>query len=442
MTPLNVASQTTDMQKLNAIILTGLCLLFGCDLSAPPPIPAIVEGDSMAPTVCGDHLQVTCVECEFEFKAGVVKKADFKLACPNCGNRELMLADAAVVASTEVQLQPFSKFPRRWDVVGFELPDDAKSKTGIKRIVGLPGETIEFRDGDLYSNGNVLRKSWDLQKEVRVPVFDSKFNAIVPFDNSSRFRFDDSSGWEVRDSELRFSSLDSQTQWLDYIQWRNVLRVGKRDEAFPIEDSYGFNQEVVRKLNPTDDLMLQLDVAFENDSEMVLLFRRGQSEFEFTITRTEEEFRFQWEGESERKPLVCKSILQEANPQGLIEFSSFDQTLMLRINGTSVFELRENESSPKSGGGSLDGELKLPFRLGGSKGMFRIERFQLWRDLYYLPAPSGFEPSEDLKLTAGADEYILLGDNCPVSLDSRSWEKPGISRSKLIGRLVLPKESL
>ena len=80
------------------------------------------------------------------------------------------------------------------------------------------------------------------------------------------------------------------------------------------------------------------------------------------------------------------------------------------------------------------------FQVGGGKGSFRVERFQLWRDIYYLGAPAGYEPPKELKLSAGSDEYILLGDNSPKSLDSRTWKKPGITRSKLIGRLVMPLE--
>jgi len=433
------------MQRYKWILILGACFLAGCGTVAPP-IPAVVEGDSMAPTVCGEHLLVTCVECQHEFKAGVVKKADFELTCPNCGNRKLKLADARVVAPAVVQLLPFSKFPRRWDIAGFELPEDAKSETGIKRIVGLPGEKIEIRDGDLYSNDNVLRKSWDLQKEVRVPVFDSKFNAIVPFDNSSRFQFaNDSTGWEIRGSKLRFTSNEDQPDWLQYIHWRNVRRMGERDEAFKIEDSYGFNQQAVRQLNPTSDLMIQLDITFENDSTIVLQFHRGDTEFNFEITKTENEFLFARSGITDRKPLVFRPTLTEELPTGVIEFSSFDRTVMLRINGTSVFELRENESAASDNDAIPDvvpdGEIEHAFRIGGSKGTFRIERFQLWRDLHYLPAPAGFEPPEDLKLTAGSNEYILLGDNSPVSLDSRSWKKPGISRSDLIGRLVLPAQT-
>lgn len=427
------------MKKRNAIIFLGLLLLTGCGTNSGPPIPAIVEGDSMAPTVCGEHLLVSCVECQCEFKSERVMKAGFKLTCPNCGYREMKVEEAKVVDAAKVELVPFVRFPRRWDIVGFELPEEANSATGIKRIIGLPGDEIDIRDGDVYSGGRILRKSWELQKEVRIPVFDSKFNAITPFDNSSRFRFGQQMfGWIVRDSGLLFTSGDDMTTWLEYVHWRNFRRNGERNEEFPIEDSYGFNQQTVRELNTTHDLMMELDVEFENDSTIVLQFRRGSSELNFEITKSETEFKIAWRGESQRKPLVYKSTLLHELPGGLVEFSSFDRAVMLRINGTAVFELREDETEFAD----LAAVTKATdvFRIGGGKGTFKLQRFQLWRDIHYLTAPAGFEPPTNLKLTAGSDEYILLGDNSPKSLDSRTWKKPGIPRSKLIGRLVLPLE--
>ncbi len=39
--------------------------------------------------------------------------------------------------------------PKRWDVVVFKYPGNAVQNY-IKRLVGLPGETIRIRDGDLW----------------------------------------------------------------------------------------------------------------------------------------------------------------------------------------------------------------------------------------------------------------------------------------------------
>ena len=43
--------------------------------------------------------------------------------------------------------------PQRFDVIIFKYPDD-ESQLFIKRIIGLPGETVEIHDGQIYINGS------------------------------------------------------------------------------------------------------------------------------------------------------------------------------------------------------------------------------------------------------------------------------------------------
>lgn len=49
--------------------------------------------------------------------------------------------------------------PRRFDVVGVRLPAGQRVML-LKRVVGLPGETVEFRDGHLYIDGRRLNEPY------------------------------------------------------------------------------------------------------------------------------------------------------------------------------------------------------------------------------------------------------------------------------------------
>ena len=52
----------------------------------------------------------------------------------------------------------FSDTPKRGDVVVFKTPTDNRTDF-IKRLIGLPGDLIQFIDGDLYINNNQVLKT-------------------------------------------------------------------------------------------------------------------------------------------------------------------------------------------------------------------------------------------------------------------------------------------
>ena len=64
-----------------------------------------------------------------------------------------------------------------------------------------------------------------------------------------------------------------------------------------------------------------------------------------------------------------------------------------------------------------------------------LREVALWRDIYYSPRPLGAalnSPTATWQL--GPDELFLLGDNSPVSVDSRVWPHPGVPLRMLVGR--------
>lgn len=53
--------------------------------------------------------------------------------------------------------------PKRGDIVTFYYPDDGKTMY-LKRIMGLPGETIEGIDGIIYIDGTALKEDYTTEK--------------------------------------------------------------------------------------------------------------------------------------------------------------------------------------------------------------------------------------------------------------------------------------
>ena len=70
----------------------------------------------------------------------------------------------------------FSKPPERGDLVVFKTPSDNRTDY-IKRLIGLPGDTIQFKDGEiLLNNKKILRQKTD--KQIQVMCGSQNFDTV------------------------------------------------------------------------------------------------------------------------------------------------------------------------------------------------------------------------------------------------------------------------
>jgi signal peptidase I len=134
----------------------------------------VIPTGSMAPTLMGRHKDLLCTACGRDFRVGCSAELDEReqrvdplrmleqARCPGCGNAMRLARGAGQQRVNDDRYPSFNgdrilvdKFaydftdPDRWDVVVFKYPEDAKTNY-IKRLVGLPGETLSISGGDLW----------------------------------------------------------------------------------------------------------------------------------------------------------------------------------------------------------------------------------------------------------------------------------------------------
>jgi len=103
------------------------------------------------------------------------------------------------------RLAYMTKDPERFDIVIFKFPDD-ESQLFIKRVIGLPGETVTIKDGKVYIN------------DSEEPLDDS-FVAETPVPEGSYFMLGDNRN-HSRDSRYWINSFVEK----DKILGKAVLR--------------------------------------------------------------------------------------------------------------------------------------------------------------------------------------------------------------------------
>lgn len=92
--------------------------------------------------------------------------------------------------------------PSRWEIAIFEFPL-LRETYFVKRIVGLPGETVEIRDGDVWIDGRIAGKPDVVQAGLWVELFPQPARSARRKDVASSWRASEDDGWKRAGEGLR-----------------------------------------------------------------------------------------------------------------------------------------------------------------------------------------------------------------------------------------------
>jgi signal peptidase I len=311
------------------------------------------------------------------------------------------------------------------------------SQPYVKRVVGLPGESIQLTGGDVLIDGRIARKTLAEQHATRVLVYDNNF---VPRD-SDRYprlvfrRYEGrtrlASGWRAEGTRLVHRPTADASDTIDWVEYRHWDP--DRGRYAPVYDFNAYNGGDLRGENVVNDLMIEARLTVGPDARAVALrLDSGADRFVVTLPvggeGTPEVIRNGRRVALTRPRTDLPALCPTGRPVRL-EASVMDRRLMVAIDGTLLFDPIDFDD-PAIGPGGRSSALALGVR-GGS---MTVEGFRVFRDVYYtcvmtgMPRrPFGVESPYQL----GPDEFFVLGDNSPVSNDSRFWVGSPVVRGDL-----------
>ncbi len=447
----------------------------------------VIPTGSMAPTLMGRHKDLACESCGRPHQLSASSEEHGKKVrqarCPNCGWVTQLLLPGREPPTYDPSHPSFngdrilvSKFaydfgdPARWDVVVFKYPEDAKTNY-IKRLVGLPGETVFIRNGDIWigrddSTPRIARKPPEKLLAMLQCVYDSRYESQKLRESGWPACFSDwlpekGGSWSTSDDGRSFEATvdGAATAMLRYrhffpepVVWEKLLRGERADtvaEPSLVDDFQPYNPEP-SKLHWVGDLAIEFD--FEGRSatgELVVDLVEAGIRHEARIDLATGEAKLAIPGDSgEGAPRARTAVRGKGRWRILV--ANVDDEVSLFVDGRPVaFDRPTTYERPESAGPSLSpqepgstdpGDLSpIGVSVRGTSAV--VERLRVLRDVYYVRAsdihPSMGRESDTRGYPLAAEEFFMLGDNSSASMDSRLWKRAHhVGRDLLIGKAL------
>jgi signal peptidase I len=436
--PTRIVPPSSRRRLAESAVLFVAAIIF---LRAMTVEPFGVPTGSMAPTLCGNHKALACPRCQYPVRIGEPgsKRTDYPdVHCPNCGATGLLAASAPEITGDRllVDKNVFRlRSPRRWEVAVFICPSD-KSKPYVKRVVGRPGERVQLRDGDVWVNGQLARKTLAEARECRVPVFDADY--APPGGWGGRWLPDGTApaigsagaqpipGWMTVDGgDVTVHAAGSAGPRL--AAYWHVSPDTSTAEV--IRDGFAYNGHS----SASHDYAVH-DFLIEFEAE--LLSGTGAVVCKMTDGADEATAHIAAGGEFGESKLLLppKGLVRTANRAPLksgrvyrIDMAFVDRRVSVSVEGREFFSWDLPPAEPRA-------DVTSPFKIGAQGVDLAIRHVKLFRDVYYRP---GDRHASGAPYQLGSDEYFLLGDNSANSDDSRSWQIPAVAERNFLGKPFL-----
>lgn len=402
----------------------------------------VIPTGSMAPTLMGRHKETTCPQCGYVFTINAADEVEgysggdpasrriVAGVCLNCRyqsrvNKEPSFKGDRILVMKfpyEMPFLPGSSGPKRWDVVVFRFPENP-DENYIKRLVGLPGETIRIWYGDIYVKApgsdqfTLQRKPLYHQQAMQMMVYDDHHRPSLLKDKPEWLRWGAATqnAWaEDATKPGTFKTTTEADTWSelryrhlvpDPIQWEAIeagepLRRGPKPTL--VTDFYSYNtnmnqrnvdltgrmsleqESIWTQAHWVGDLTISARVRSEGGTGLVRfeLIEGGTSNRAEIDVATGQATLFHGDQELGREPSALKGTGSHD-----VVFANVDNRLTLLVDGSPVFgEGVQYEDAESTHPAPTDEDLS-PVRIAARGGSIAVSDLVLKRDIYYTLRP-------------------------------------------------------
>lgn len=435
-----MAQLTSILPRLSLVLSLVYCSGCWSDSTSAPRFQ--VASSSMAPALLGPTLGATCPNCQYGFVvAAETYRPTLPTRCPNCGG--LCDVDPTIHPGQTVRMEPLAAPAdvRRWDLIAFE--DIASGTLQVKRVWGLPGESIELRQGEAWIDGVMLRKSLPELRRVAVPVYDLSRGA-----GGRWWSYEGEPSHSVAHTvETPLHGRADQWYQLQHVRPAPVhtgdVAADQWLQPSPVIDVYSINQGLSTADHLVADGLISLRMQQPLDSPLCIGLRVGDQSLYVWVQPAEL---------MQPSEAGALSAAVAAFPAGMapsdvdfrivarqrIELGWCDGRLLLETDlQTRVIEAEELEALAAAAHVSQpDQPAWVPqeiCRLASAQPV-DISYFRFARDLY-LTSPSSTATDHRGEAAEQLASFYVLGDNLAASRDSRQ-ELGRVPAGKVLGRIV------